>query len=59
MEEDKLKGRLKTMASLTLTMTEFLSSVSKQQAEHMEPSQITEPEYRYIPLAGIISTYIA
>lgn len=48
LEEDRLEGRLESMASLTLTMTEFLSSLSRQQAEHMEPSLIAEPEYRYV-----------
>ena len=45
-EEDRLEGRLESMASLTLTMTDFLSSLSKKQAEHLDPSQTVEAEYR-------------
>ena len=46
LEEDKLEGRVESMASLTLTMTELLSDLSQQQAEQLQPQESLEPEYR-------------
>ena len=47
LEEDKLEGRVESMASLTLTMTELLNDLSQQQAEQLRSQESLEPEYRW------------